>query len=92
MHPGKVVTVILEEPQLRVLFAGGLLSVTAHRLQGGVCPVTGLWPTFGGDGTWLAEQDGVAKVSEPGAAVHLPFEELGLGIDAFGTAVVEWRA
>ncbi|MEV4290765.1 hypothetical protein AB0K40_35090 [Nonomuraea bangladeshensis] len=34
----------------------------------------------------------MAKESEPGAAVHLPFEELGLGADAFGTAVVERQA
>lgn len=51
-----------------------------------------LWPTFGGDRTWLAEQDAVTEESEPGATVHLPFEELGLGIDAFGTAVMERQA
>ncbi|MGW2143523.1 hypothetical protein ACWCOT_04370 [Nonomuraea bangladeshensis] len=34
----------------------------------------------------------MAKESGPGAAVHLPFEELGLGVDAFGTAVAERQA
>jgi hypothetical protein len=36
----------------------------------------------------LAEQDAVAQ-GESGAAVHLPFDHLRLGVHAFGPAVME---
>ncbi len=35
-----------------------------------------------------AEQYPVAEKSEPGAAVHLPLDHLGPGVNAFGAAVV----
>jgi hypothetical protein len=37
----------------------------------------------------LAEQDAVAQKSEPGAAIHLPLDHLGLGVHAFGPAVMK---
>jgi hypothetical protein len=35
-----------------------------------------------------AEEDAVAEKSEAGTPMHLAFQELGLGADAFGRAVV----
>src|SRR5437763_4915411 len=45
--------------------------------------------TFGGDGVRPLEEDAMAKEMEARAAVHLPLDQLnGLGVDAFGAAVV----
>jgi hypothetical protein len=37
---------------------------------------------------WLLEEDAVAEEMEAGPAVLLSFDQLRLGVDAFGSAVV----
>jgi hypothetical protein len=37
------------------------------------------------------EEDPVAEEGESGTSVHLSFDHLGLGVDAFGAAVVVWH-
>jgi tagatose-1,6-bisphosphate aldolase len=53
-----------------------------------VCPVNGSVALSVVTEGELLEEDAVAQEAEARSAIHLPFDQLGLGVDAFGAAVV----